>query len=141
MLVIQYNIKLSVFFSLLLLISCGQHSAEYYGYKNSGETTTIVQDQSDLGRIAQAIQSDDIVALREFIAKGVDLNRSLLNGNPPLIEAILWERVQMVILLLESGANRECVDSSGVSAKKLSEDASEEIYNIFHPSLDDESIE
>ncbi len=141
MLAIRCNIRQFSLISLLLLLSCGQHSAEYYGYKNSGETTTIAQDNSELAKLAEAIQANDLDGLNILIQKGIDLNQILRNGNPPLIEAILWERVEIVRLLLEKGANRECVDATGVSAMELSEDASEEIYNIFHPKADDESIE
>lgn len=141
MLAIRCNIRQFSLISLLLIMSCGQHSAEYYGFKNSGETTTIAQDSSDLAKLAEAIQSNDLDGLNILIQKGIDLNQILKNGNPPLIEAILWERVEIVRLLLEKGANQECVDATGVSAKELSEEASEEIYNIFHPKADDESIE
>lgn len=138
MLAIRCNIKKLNLIFLLLLLSCGQHSADYYGYKNSGETTTIAQDNSELAKLAEAIQANDLSSLENLIKNGVDLNQKLKNGNPPLIEAILWERVEIVKLLLEKGANQECVDASGVSAKELSEEASEEIYNIFHPKSDDE---
>jgi uncharacterized protein len=140
-LAIPCNIRQFGLISLLLIMSCGQHSAEYYGFKNSGEATTIAQDSSDLAKLAEAIQANDLDGLNILIQKGIDLNQILKNGNPPVIEAILWERVEIVRLLLEKGANKECVDSAGVSAKELSEDASEEIYNIFHPKEDDESIE
>jgi uncharacterized protein len=135
---IQCNIKPLVLMFLLLLMSCGQHTAEYYGYKNSGETTTIAQDNSVLAKLAEAIQANDLDSLKNLIDIGIDLNQLLKNGNPPLIEAILWERVEIVKLLLEKGANRECVDAAGVTAKELAEDASEEIYNIFHPNAGDE---
>jgi ankyrin repeat protein len=119
--------------SLMLFISCGQHTADYYGYKNSVDTTTIVQDESDRGRLLEAIQSNDMPSLDGLIQKGVDLNLALPNGNPPLIEAILWERAEIVLLFLEKGVNRECVDRDGKSAKELSENSSDAIYNIFHP--------
>ncbi len=117
----------------MLLISCGQHSADYYGYKNSVDTTTIVRDQSERARLQEAIQANDMTILDGLINKGVDLNLALPNGNPPLIEAILWERVEIVLLFLEKGVNRECVDKDGKSAKELSENSSDAIYNIFHP--------
>jgi ankyrin repeat protein len=119
--------------SLMFFISCGQHSADYYGYKNSVDTTTIVQDQSDRARFLEAIQSNDRPLLDELIKKGIDLNLALPSGNPPLIEAIMWERIEMVLLFLEKGVNRECVDRDGKSAKELSENSSDAIYNIFHP--------
>ena len=90
---------------LLLLLACGQHTAEYYGYKNSGKTTTIAQDDSDKAKLAEAIQANDLVALNNLIKKGIDLNQLLKNGNPPLIEAILWERVEIVKLLLKGLVN------------------------------------
>jgi ankyrin repeat protein len=117
----------------MLFISCGQHSADYYGYKNSVDTTTIVQDQSDRARLQEAIQSNDMTILDGLIKKEIDLNLALPNGNPPLIEAIMWERVEIVLLLIEKGVNRECVDKDGKSAKELSENSSDAIYNIFHP--------
>ncbi len=130
---IQCNTKFWLISILILLTSCGQHTADYYGFKNAVETTTVTRDDSERARLAEHIQNDNLDALKEMIDQGVDLNIPLPNGNPPIIEAILWERVEVIRLLLKHGANRECVDSNGNSATRLSEDSSEEIYDIFHP--------
>lgn len=117
---------------LIVLVACGQHNSEYYGHKNSVEINTITPEDSQESKIAEAIHANEIDVLSKMMQEGVDMNNVLANGNPPLIEAILWDKLDVVKLFLDNGVRRECFDINGISAQEFSKEASEEIYNIFN---------
>ncbi len=56
-------------------------------------------------RFIKALENSDVFQIQKIIAKGFDLNAPLANGARPIVMAALYEEVEMVELLLESGAD------------------------------------
>jgi uncharacterized protein len=62
--------------------------------------------------LMQAVQKDDIAAVRKFIADGVDVSELDANRDAPLVMASYLGRTEIVKLLLEAGADVKAVDPS-----------------------------
>ena len=69
-----------------------------------------------------AVQSGVQVVVQTLIDAGCDINSRIdagsdinANGNTPLIEAIRWNRVDILNLLIASGANKEKSNNNGVT--------------------------
>ena len=63
-----------------------------------------------------AVIEGDIEAVRELVAAGSDVNEAVSGGRTPLILATLFERTQIITLLLEAGADPHQRDSLGLNA-------------------------
>lgn len=70
--------------------------------------------------LTTAIIKGDVSTIKKFIEYGVDVNESA-NGVTPLMLAARYNRVEIVKLLLESGANSDAKDNNGFKALKYAE--------------------
>ncbi len=65
----------------------------------------IYSRRSHRVRFLKALENSDVFQIHKLISKGFDLNAPLANGARPIVMAALYEEVDMVQLLLESGAD------------------------------------
>jgi len=68
-----------------------------------------------------AVIDGDTEAVRALLAAGSDVNETVSGGRTPLIMAILFERTQIMTLLLEAGADPHQRDSLGLNAEDWAE--------------------
>lgn len=65
--------------------------------------------------LCNAIVKGDIVTVKKFIEYGADVNESA-NGTTPLMLAARYNKVEILKLLLEKGANTNAKDERGYTA-------------------------
>src|SRR6185295_9048776 len=68
-----------------------------------------------------AVIDGDTETVRALLAAGSDVNETVSGGRTPLIMAILFERTQIMTLLLEAGADPHQRDSLGLNAEDWAE--------------------
>jgi ankyrin repeat protein len=68
-----------------------------------------------------AVIDGDTETVRALLAAGSDVNETVSGGRTPLIMAILFERTQIITLLLEAGADPHQPDSLGLNAADWAE--------------------
>ena len=68
-----------------------------------------------------AVIDGDTEAVRALLAAGSDVNETVSGGRTPLIMAIVFERTQIITLLLEAGADPHQPDSLGLNAADWAE--------------------
>lgn len=68
-----------------------------------------------------AVIDGDTETVRALLAAGSDVNETVSGGRTPLIMAILFERTQIITLLLEAGADPYQPDSLGLNAADWAE--------------------
>ena len=71
--------------------------------------------------LISAVIDGDTEAVRALLAAGSDVNETVSGGRTPLIMAILFERTQIMTLLLEAGADPHQRDSLGLNAEDWAE--------------------
>jgi len=71
--------------------------------------------------LISAVIDGDTEAVRALLAAGSDVNETASGGRTPLIMAILFERTQIMTLLLEAGADPHQRDSLGLNAEDWAE--------------------
>src|SRR4029078_12256475 len=67
--------------------------------------------------LISAVIDGDTEAVRALLAAGSDVNETVSGGRTPLIMSILFERTQIMTLLLEAGADPRQRDSLGLNAE------------------------
>lgn len=73
-------------------------------------------DEEGVSIFDMAITYDNIEMVKYLIADGVDVNRTKRrSGFTPLMAAACYGRTDIARLLIKEGANREAVDSKGIS--------------------------
>lgn len=65
--------------------------------------------------LCNAIVKGDIATVKKFIEYGVDVNETF-NGMTPLMFAARYNKVEILKLLLEKGANKQAKDKKGFTA-------------------------
>jgi len=74
-------------------------------------------DEEGVSIFDMAITYDNIEMVNYLIDKGIDVNKTYRRSNfTALMAAACYGRVEIAKILLENGANKECVDSKGFSA-------------------------
>jgi len=68
-----------------------------------------------------AVIDGDTETVRALLAAGSDVNETVSGGRTPLMMAILFERTQIMTLLLEAGADPHQRDSLGLNAADWAE--------------------
>jgi len=68
-----------------------------------------------------AVIDGDTETVRALLAAGSDVNETVSGGRTPLIMAIVFERTQIITLLLEAGADPHQPDSLGLNAEDWAE--------------------
>ena len=71
--------------------------------------------------LISAVIDGDTETVRALLAAGSDVNETVSGGRTPLIMAILFERTQIMTLLLEAGADPHQRDSLGLNAEDWAE--------------------
>lgn len=69
--------------------------------------------------LISAIRSNNMVQLKSLVAAGADVNEDDIDSNSPIEEAILFDRLEMVKFLVESGAKDYNSLTTAVSEKKI----------------------
>jgi len=70
--------------------------------------------------LCNAIIKGDLDAVKKFIEYGVDVNQES-NGMSPLMFAARYNRVEIIKVLLNNGANKKSKDERGYTALKYAE--------------------
>ncbi|WP_405383647.1 ankyrin repeat domain-containing protein [Maribacter sp. LLG6340-A2] len=78
-------------------------------------TTTV-----EVSTFCKAIIKGDIAMIKKMIAMGEDVNQKSL-GMTPLMFAARYNKVEVVSLLIEHGADVKAVSNQGFTAKKYAE--------------------
>lgn len=92
------------------------------------ETLTIIEEHL----ITNAIKARNITELLSLIESGVDVNRRMRQGSPPLLKAIDQGDIEMVQAILDAGVNINATNRSGVSGlTKACADGKEEIVRLL----------
>ncbi len=110
--------KLLFYFLLtLLIVHCGSHKSENYGFISNSDVNEVVQDKSDGGKIKTLMDKNDLLAFKKLItSKNIDEPLPETNGATPLIYASLKNLAPFAFFLLNQGANVDIKDNEGQTA-------------------------
>jgi ankyrin repeat protein len=100
----------------LLISGCGYHETESYGQINTGNITKVEKSTEPADVAQAAIRADDAKALTAVLDTGLAVDTILKNGRPLLVEAVIWEKLVALQLLVEKGARIDLADADGKDA-------------------------
>ena len=92
--------------------------------KPEGKTITRVSGISGVSgkatALAVAIAKGDVETVKKFVSYGIDINEKS-NNMTPLMLAARYNKVEIINLLLENGANVKATNSKGFTALKYAQ--------------------
>jgi len=126
-------------FSFWILCSCGQHVSRSHFLDPSAQPTpndtpSPPQISDPIEQMAFAIRDEKIDEVRLLLENGMSPDTKLPNGRPLLHEAIVWQRKEILKLLVERNADRNALDQNGQTAFDVAEDFPE-LLNILRPEI------
>jgi len=81
----------------------------------SNSDNTIIKTIKDVSPFCQSISKNDIETVKKLIKMGVNVNK-FSGGKSPLMYAARYNRVEMIKLLVEKGADIKAKDKHGDTA-------------------------
>lgn len=77
-------------------------------------------DEDGVSIFDMAITYDKVEIVKYLIDKGIDVNKTRRRSNfTPLMTAACYGRIEITKLLLEEGADKDAVDSKGITAAEF----------------------
>jgi hypothetical protein len=93
----------------LLLIACGKHTSESFGFTNNSNTKQGSQANSPEELLMKAIAEGDETLFSKTLTEE-NLNLRLRDGRTPLIQSVISDKPQFVLTLVQKGADILLVD-------------------------------
>lgn len=98
------------------LMGCGLHHTESFGETSTGGVTRVEKSTDPIELAAAAIRSGDLKELSKLFGEGLSVDTYLSNKRTLLIEAIAWEKIEVIQFLLSRNAQIDLTDAEGKSA-------------------------
>lgn len=121
---------LPAFFSLLLMISCGQHNQVSSGSDGVKNTNQVINPDA----LSQNIMDEDLASIDKYLRSGGSIEFELSNGRTLLTEACFWMKYKTITFLLGKKADLNFKDRFGKSPFDYAEEEIK-IKRIFFPEL------
>lgn len=109
---------LPLIFSLILLVSCGQHGQSSSGSQGVRDTNQVTNPDA----LSQNIMDEDLESIEKFLTKGGLVEFELKNGRTLLTEACFWAKLKTITFLVNKKADLSFKDRFGKSAVDYGEE-------------------
>lgn len=119
---VQYSIGLIMVFMFMMVSGCDQGAADKNHVDQNDQIETINDQPTKKPKppkvdIHTAVISGDTHAIQQHISAGTNINqKDPFGGSSPLISAALFNKPEIVRLLLDSGANIDFKNNDGSTA-------------------------
>lgn len=101
---------------LLLTTACGQTNSKSKTEVTTSTETKSVVDAPEID-IQAAILSDNLIAVKQHIEAGTDLNKKdAMSGSTPLITAASFGKIKIAQALIDAGADLTAKNNDGATA-------------------------
>ena len=101
-------------------ISTSMYAKESEAFNNETENVSVILQKGKVTPFCLAIAKGDVKTVKSLIALGEDVNK-FSRGITPAMYAARYNRVDIMKLLIKSGANIKKRNDKGFTAKKYAE--------------------